>query len=158
MSNKITYVCLALIAAGCSTPLGKFNKQKDVVTGISQNIDKNKEKEIESGRTFVYAADQALQKDPTPSKVMDQIIKGGSAFSELFVRNTVRSEGKNGFVVKLVPEWKDLAGATKSSMKLVYFYIKSSMLAANVDKNPAEDTQVSYGINTSTSEVVVIPV
>ena len=43
MSNKITYVCIALIAAGCSTPLGKFNKQKDVVTGISQNIDKNKE-------------------------------------------------------------------------------------------------------------------
>jgi hypothetical protein len=29
MSNKITYVCVALIAAGCSTPLGKFNKQKD---------------------------------------------------------------------------------------------------------------------------------
>ena len=48
MSNKITYVCVALIAAGCSTPLGKFNKQKDVVTGISQNIDKNKEKEIET--------------------------------------------------------------------------------------------------------------
>ena len=68
MSNKITYVCIALIAAGCSTPLGKFNKQKDVVTGISQNIDKNKEKEVESGRTFVYAADQALQKDPAPSK------------------------------------------------------------------------------------------
>ena len=99
-----------------------------------------------------------VKKDPTPTKVMDQIIKGGSAFSELFVSNTVRSEGKNGFVVKLAPEWKDLAGATKSSMKLVYFYMKSSMLAANVDKNPTEDTQVSYGINTSTSEVVVIPV
>ena len=101
--------------------------------------------------------DITRQSDPKPAKVMDEIIKGKSAFSELFVTNTVRQEGKSGFIVKMVPEWKDLAGATKSSAKLVYFYMKSAMLAANVDKNAAEDDQVSYGINASTSEVVILP-
>jgi|TARA_R100001510_G_C7655872_1_gene215361 hypothetical protein len=68
MFNKIKYICIFIFATGCSTPLGKFNKQKAVVSNINQNIDQNKAKEIESGRTFVYAADQALQKDPDPSK------------------------------------------------------------------------------------------
>jgi hypothetical protein len=99
MSNKITYVCVALIAAGCSTPLGKFNKQKDVVTGISQNIDKNKEKEIESGRTFVYAADQALQKDPAPSKhsqvAKQMTTRGITALGPPQAENAIKVQNQN---------------------------------------------------------------
>ena len=56
-----------VVVAGCQTPLGKFNKQKQVVDNIQKKEDDNKQKQLESGRTFVYAADQALQKDPTPS-------------------------------------------------------------------------------------------
>jgi len=57
-----------VVVAGCSTPLGKFNKQQRVVENIKTEVDVNKEKQIESGRTFVYAADQSLQKDPAPSQ------------------------------------------------------------------------------------------
>jgi len=59
---------MMLIIVGCSTPLGKFNKQQKVVDNIRSEVDVNKDKQIESGRTFVYAADQSLQKDPKPSQ------------------------------------------------------------------------------------------
>ncbi len=68
MRNILIILAISIIFTGCSSPLGKFNKQKDVVAGITKNVKENKEKEVESGRTFVYAADQALQKDPAPSK------------------------------------------------------------------------------------------
>ena len=75
--------------------MGKFNKQKDVVTGISQNIDKNKEKEVESGRTFVYAADQALQKDPAPSKhsqvAKQMTTRGITALGPPHAENAIKS-------------------------------------------------------------------
>jgi hypothetical protein len=57
-----------LIMAGCATPLGIFNKQQKKVDNIKTEVDVNKEKQVESGRTFVYAADQTLQKDPAPSQ------------------------------------------------------------------------------------------
>lgn len=63
----ITALCLVVVG-GCSTPLGKFNKQQRVVDGIKTEVDVNKDKQVESGRTFVYAADQSLQKDPQPSQ------------------------------------------------------------------------------------------
>ena len=68
-SRDIFYLTalILIIVAGCQTPLGKFNKQKEVVDNIQRKEDVNKEKQLESGRTFVYAADQALQKDPAPS-------------------------------------------------------------------------------------------
>ncbi len=56
-----------VVLGGCATPLGKFNKQEKVVNNIEQEKANNNNKQIESGRTFVYAADQALQKDPDPS-------------------------------------------------------------------------------------------
>ena len=59
---------IMLVIMGCSTPLGKFNKQQKVVDNIKTEVDVNKEKQVESGRTFVYAADQSLQKDPQPSQ------------------------------------------------------------------------------------------
>ena len=61
-------VIIMLIMAGCATPLGIFNKQQKKVDNIKTEVDVNKEKQVESGRTFVYAADQTLQKDPTPSQ------------------------------------------------------------------------------------------
>jgi|TARA_Y100000310_G_scaffold510_1_gene757 hypothetical protein len=61
-------VIILLIMAGCASPLGKFNKQQKVVDNIKTEVDVNKEKQVESGRTFVYAADQSLQKDPQPSQ------------------------------------------------------------------------------------------
>ncbi|HAI42350.1 MAG TPA: hypothetical protein DCM40_31690, partial [Maribacter sp.] len=51
---------ILVVVAGCQTPLGKFNKQKEVVENIQKKEDANKEQQLESGRTFVYAADQAL--------------------------------------------------------------------------------------------------
>jgi len=60
-------VIIMLIMAGCASPLGRFNKQQKVVDNIKTEVDVNKEKQVESGRTFVYAADQTLQKDPAPS-------------------------------------------------------------------------------------------
>ena len=60
-------VIIMLIMAGCATPLGRFNKQQKVVDNIKTEVDVNKDKQVESGRTFVYAADQTLQKDPAPS-------------------------------------------------------------------------------------------
>ncbi|MAH46157.1 hypothetical protein CMI37_10015 [Candidatus Pacearchaeota archaeon] len=68
MKIFIIILCASVFLTACSTPLGRFNKQQAVVAGITKNVDENKEKQIESGRTFVYAADQALQKDPAPSK------------------------------------------------------------------------------------------
>jgi len=61
-------VIIMLIMAGCASPLGRFNKQQKVVDNIKTEVDVNKEKQVESGRTFVYAADQSLQKDPQPSQ------------------------------------------------------------------------------------------
>ena len=61
-------VIIMLIMAGCATPLGRFNKQQKVVDNIKTEVDVNKDKQVESGRTFVYAADQSLQKDPAPSQ------------------------------------------------------------------------------------------
>ena len=57
-----------VVVAGCATPLGIFNKQQKKVDNIKTEVDVNKEKQVESGRTFVYAADQSLQKDPSPSQ------------------------------------------------------------------------------------------
>ena len=61
-------VIIMLIMAGCATPLGLFNKQQKKVDNIKTEVNVNKEKQVESGRTFVYAADQTLQKDPAPSQ------------------------------------------------------------------------------------------
>ena len=61
-------VIIMLIMAGCATPLGPFNKQQKKVDNIKTEVNVNKEKQVESGRTFVYAADQTLQKDPAPSQ------------------------------------------------------------------------------------------
>ena len=82
---KIKDVCyvsalILLVLAGCQSPLGKFNKQKNVVDNIQRQEDTNKDQQIETGRTFVYAADQALQKDATPSaesKVAKQMTTRG---------------------------------------------------------------------------------
>ncbi len=57
-----------VVVAGCATPLGKFNKKEAVVQNIERQQTENTGKQVESGRTFVYAADQALQKDPVPSR------------------------------------------------------------------------------------------
>ena len=69
-----------VVVSGCQSPLGKFNKQKAVVENIQRKETVNKDDQIESGRTFVYAADQALQKDPDPSaesKVAKQMTTRG---------------------------------------------------------------------------------
>jgi hypothetical protein len=69
-SKDIFYLlALALVVVGgCATPLGLFNKQQKKVDNIKTEVTVNKEKQVESGRTFVYAADQTLQKDPAPSQ------------------------------------------------------------------------------------------
>ena len=59
---------IMLIIVGCQSPLGRFNKQQKVVDNIKTEVNVNKDKQVESGRTFVYAADQSLQKDPQPSQ------------------------------------------------------------------------------------------
>lgn len=69
-SRDIFYL-LALtlvVVGGCATPLGLFNKQQKKVDNIKTEVSANKENQVESGRTFVYAADQTLQKDPSPSQ------------------------------------------------------------------------------------------
>ena len=54
-------MALALVVlGGCATPLGKFNKQEKVVENIQQEKANNDNKKVESGRTFVYAADQFI--------------------------------------------------------------------------------------------------
>ena len=54
-SRDIFYLTalILVIVAGCQTPLGKFNKQKQVVDNIQKKEDDNKQKQLESGRTFV---------------------------------------------------------------------------------------------------------
>ncbi|SVE03014.1 uncharacterized protein METZ01_LOCUS455868, partial [marine metagenome] len=49
-------VIIMLIMAGCASPLGRFNKQQKVVDNIKTEVTANKDKQVESGRTFVYAA------------------------------------------------------------------------------------------------------
>ena len=69
--SKDIFYLLALtlvVVGGCATPLGIFNKQQKKVDNIKTEVNVNKEKQVESGRTFVYAADQSLQKDPEPSQ------------------------------------------------------------------------------------------
>ena len=98
---NIKDVCYAssltlLILVGCQTPLGKFNKQKQVVDNIQKQEDANKQKQIESGRTFVYAADQALQKDPSPSaesQVAKQMTtRGVTALGPPQMENAMKSD------------------------------------------------------------------
>ena len=98
---NIKDVCYAssltlLILVGCQTPLGKFNKQKQVVDNIQKQEDANKQKQIESGRTFVYAADQALQKDPAPSpqsQVAKQMTtRGVTALGPPQMENAMKSD------------------------------------------------------------------
>ena len=85
-----------VVVAGCRTPLGNFNKQKEVVEEIQRKEDVNKEKQIESGRTFVYAADQALQKDPAPSpqsQVAKQMTtRGVTALGPPQMENAMKSD------------------------------------------------------------------
>jgi len=97
--TKDTFYLLALtlvVVAGCRTPLGNFNKQKEVVQEIQKKEDANKEKQIESGRTFVYAADQALQKDPSPSpqsQVAKQMTtRGVTALGAPQMENAMKSD------------------------------------------------------------------
>ena len=87
---------ILLVLSGCQTPLGKFNKQKEVVETIQRKEDVNKEKQLESGRTFVYAADQALQKDPSPSsesQVAKQMTtRGVTALGPPQMENAMKSD------------------------------------------------------------------
>ena len=98
---KIKDVCyvtalVLLCLSGCQTPLGKFNKQKEVVDNIQKQEDANKEKQLESGRTFVYAADQALQKDPAPSKesqvAKQMTTRGVTALGPPQMENAMKSD------------------------------------------------------------------
>ena len=67
--KKGALIALSLVViVGCATPLGRFNKKEAVVESIERKQTENTNEQVESGRTFVYAADQALQKDPEPSK------------------------------------------------------------------------------------------
>jgi hypothetical protein len=61
-------VIIMLIMVGCATPLGNFMKQEKVVGNIERQQSENEDESVESGRTFVYAADRALQHDPKPSR------------------------------------------------------------------------------------------
>jgi hypothetical protein len=85
-----------LCLSGCQTPLGKFNKQKEVVQEIQKKEDDNKERQLESGRTFVYAADQALQKDPSPSKesqvAKQMTTRGVTALGPPQMENAIKSD------------------------------------------------------------------
>lgn len=91
----IAALCLVVVG-GCSTPLGKFNKQKAVVDNIQKQESVNKDEQIESGRTFIYAADQALQKDPAPSpqsKVAKQMTtRGVTALGPPQMENAMKSD------------------------------------------------------------------
>lgn len=85
-----------VVLGGCATPLGKFNKQENVVQNIQQEKADNDTKKVESGRTFVYAADQALQKDPDPSpqsKVAKQMTtRGVTALGPPQMENAMKSD------------------------------------------------------------------
>ena len=87
---------ILLCLSGCQTPLGKFNKQKDVVEEIQKKEGDNKERQLESGRTFVYAADQALQKDPSPSKesqvAKQMTTRGVTALGPPQMENAIKSD------------------------------------------------------------------
>ncbi len=109
-SKDIFYImalCLVVVA-GCQTPLGKFNKQKNVVDNIQRKEDVNKEKQLESGRTFVYAADQALQKDPAPS-AQSQVAKqmttrGVTALGPPQMENAMKSDQMVNGLLSTDPE------------------------------------------------------
>ena len=91
-----TFALCLVVVAGCRTPLGNFNKQKEVVDNIQKKEDANQQEQIESGRTFVYAADQALQKDPSPSpqsKVAKQMTtRGVTALGPPQMENAMKSD------------------------------------------------------------------
>ena len=97
-----------VIAAGCRTPLGNFNKQKAVVENIQKQEDVNKEKQLESGRTFVYAADQALQRDPSPSpqsQVAKQMTtRGVTALGAPQMENAMKSDAMVTGLLSTDPE------------------------------------------------------
>ena len=54
-----TFALCLIVVAGCRTPLGNFNKQKEVVDNIQKQEDANQQELIESGRTFGSAGAQA---------------------------------------------------------------------------------------------------
>ena len=90
-------MALALVVlGGCATPLGKFNKQEKVVENIQQEKTNNDNKKVESGRTFVYAADQALQRAPAPSpqsQVAKQMTtRGVTALGPPQMENAMKSD------------------------------------------------------------------
>jgi hypothetical protein len=97
-SKDVCYIAalVLLVLSGCQTPLGKFNKQKEVVENIQKKENVNEERQLESGRTFVYAADQALQKDPSPSaesKVAKQMTtRGVTALGPPQMENAMKSD------------------------------------------------------------------
>jgi len=69
--SKDMFYLLALtlvVVGGCATPLGKFMNQEKVVANIERERSENEDESVESGRTFVYAADRALQHDPAPTR------------------------------------------------------------------------------------------
>ena len=90
------FALFLVVLARCATPLGKFNKQEEVVQNIEQQKNKNESEQIESGRTFVYAADQALQKDPDPSpqsQVAKQMTtRGVTALGPPEMENAMKSD------------------------------------------------------------------
>ena len=118
MKNIFIILCMATVFTGCSTPLGKFNKQKGVVAGITKNVDENKKKEIESGRTFVYAADQALQKDPQPSKhsavAKQMTTRSITALGPPDAENALKSDQMIGDLLSEDPEKTDSGKETLS--------------------------------------------
>ena len=109
-SRDIFYITalILVIVAGCQTPLGRFNKQKEVVDNIQRKEDVNKEKQLESGRTFVYAADQALQKDPAPSpqsQVAKQMTtRGVTALGPPQMENAIKSDQMVNGLLSTDPE------------------------------------------------------
>ena len=44
---------IMLIIVGCQSPLGRFNKQQKVLDNIKTEVNVNKDKQVESVRTFV---------------------------------------------------------------------------------------------------------
>ena len=83
-------------------------KRKEVVDNIQRKEDVNKEKQLESGRTFVYAADQALQKDPAPSpqsQVAKQMTtRGVTALGPPQMENAMKSDQMVNGLLSTDPE------------------------------------------------------
>ncbi len=76
--------------------------------------------------------------------VISEVALAKNELDALLNQNKMERIGSSGIEIYLVGDWPALAGATKSSKKLIKFWMKSALIAY---KAPNKDEEVSYAFS-----------